>query len=47
LRLEEICWLPLEEPDAISELWLVWAKHRELSAPARHFIELLGEPSLS
>ena len=42
LRLEEICWLPLEEPDAISELWLVWAKHRELSAPARHFIELLG-----
>lgn len=42
LRLEEICWLPLEEADAISELWLVWAKHRELSAPARHFIELLG-----
>ena len=47
LRLEEICWLPLEEPDAISELWLVWAKHRELSAPAQHFIELLGETSLS
>jgi hypothetical protein len=21
----------------------VWAKHRELSAPARHFIELLGD----
>jgi len=47
LRLEEICWLPLEEPDAISELWLVWAKHRELSAPARHFIELLAETSMS
>lgn len=42
LRLDEICWLPLEEPDALSELWLVWAKHRELSAPARHFIELLA-----
>ena len=43
LRLEEICWLPLEEPDAISELWLVWAKHRELSAPARHFMALLAQ----
>ena len=42
LRLDEICWLPLEEQDALSELWLVWAKHRELSAPARHFIELLA-----
>ena len=42
LRLDEICWLPLEEPDALSELWLVWAKHRELSAPAHHFIELLA-----
>ena len=43
LRLEEICWLPLEEPDALSELWLVWAKHRELSAPARHFMALLAQ----
>lgn len=42
LRLDEICWLPLEEEDAISEMWLVWAKHRELSAPARHFMDLLG-----
>ena len=42
LRLDEICWLPLEEPDAISELWLVWAKRREPSAAARHFIELLA-----
>ena len=43
LRLDEICWLPLEEPDAISELWLVWAKHRELGAPARHFMALLAQ----
>ena len=43
LRLDEICWLPLEEPDALSELWLVWAKHRELSAPARHFMALLAQ----
>ena len=43
LRLDEICWLPLEEPDALSELWLVWAKHRELGAPARHFMALLAQ----
>lgn len=43
LRLDEICWLPIEEPDAISEMWLVWPRHRELSAPAQHFIELLAE----
>lgn len=46
LRLDEICWLPLDEPDAISELWLVWAKHRELSAAAHHFIELLAASNL-
>ena len=43
LRLDETCWLPLEEPDAISELWLVWAKHREPSAAARHFMALLAQ----
>lgn len=42
LHLEEICWIPLIEEDAISEMWLVWAKHRELSAAARQFIELLS-----
>lgn len=41
LRLDEICWLPLEEEDAVSEMWLVWAKHRELSAAARHFMQML------
>ena len=41
LRLDEICWLPLEEKDAVSEMWLVWAKHRELSAAARHFMQML------
>lgn len=42
LHLAEICWIPLIEEDAISEMWLVWAKHRELSANARQFIELLS-----
>ena len=23
--------LPISEPDAVSEMWLVWAKHREQS----------------
>ncbi len=43
LRLDELCWLPLAEADALSEMWLVWARHRELSAPARHFITLLTQ----
>lgn len=43
LRLDEICWLPLLEADAISQMWVVWAKHRELSAATQHFLTLLTE----
>lgn len=29
VQLSEMCWLPIEEQDAVSEMWLVWSKHRE------------------
>ncbi|EOV8836428.1 LysR family transcriptional regulator [Cronobacter dublinensis] len=45
VRLEEMRWVKLREPDAISEMWLVWARHREQSAAAHRFISLLtGAP---
>ena len=31
----------LAEPDAVSEMWLVWSKHHELSAAAQRFKDLL------
>ena len=45
LCLDEISWIPLSEADAISEMWLVWARHREQSAAARQFSALLNERS--
>ncbi|ELY5851274.1 LysR family transcriptional regulator [Cronobacter turicensis] len=42
VRLEEMRWVRLQEPDAISEMWLVWARHREQSAAAQRFISLLN-----
>jgi len=46
VRLSDVVWLPIEEPDARSELWLVWAKHRELSEPAKKIIALLTESAV-
>lgn len=40
-RLETICWLPLEEEDAWSEVWLVWTRQRELSATILQMKNLL------
>ena len=39
--LSEVVWLPVKQADALSELWLVWSKHRALSAPARQIVTLL------
>lgn len=41
VQLSEMCWLPIEEQDAVSEMWLVWSKHREQGQAARHFRESL------
>ncbi|WP_058909965.1 LysR family transcriptional regulator [Entomohabitans teleogrylli] len=41
VRLNEMVWMPIQEPEAVSEMWLVWARHREQSAVAEHFITLL------
>lgn len=45
IRLSDVVWLPIEEPDAQSELWLVWPKHRELSEAAKRISALLTEAS--
>ena len=46
VRLSDVVWLPIEERDARSELWLVWARHRELSQQAIKIIALLTESSV-
>ncbi len=43
VRLSDVVWLPLLEQEARSEMWLVWPKHRELSAAAIRFSALLTE----
>ena len=41
VQLSEMCWLPIEEQDAVSEMWLVWSKHREQGQAAWRFRESL------
>ena len=41
VKLAEMRWVPILEPDAVSEMWLVWSRHRELSGPAARFKTLL------
>ena len=41
VQLLEMCWLPVEEQDAVSEMWLVWSKHHEQGEAARRFRESL------
>ncbi len=41
VRLAEVVWLPLEEQDALSEMWLVWAKQTEPSALRDNMMALL------
>ncbi|QHM70943.1 LysR family transcriptional regulator [Mixta intestinalis] len=40
-KLADIVWLPLQEPDAWSEMWLVWSRQREFSAVMIHMKKLL------
>lgn len=41
VQLNEMRWLPIVEQDAVSEMWLVWAKHHEMSQSARRFRQQL------
>ncbi|WP_437611613.1 LysR substrate-binding domain-containing protein [Erwinia sp. V71] len=41
IRLAEVVWLPLQEQDALSEMWLVWAKQAEPSALLGNMMALL------
>ena len=41
VRLEDVSWITLSEPDALSEVWLVWSKRREMSEATRQMIQLL------
>ncbi|WP_312686166.1 LysR family transcriptional regulator [Kosakonia sp.] len=37
VQLSEMRWVPIIEPDAVSEMWLVWSKHREQGTAAARF----------
>lgn len=37
VQLQEMRWIPIIEADAVSEMWLVWSKHHELSQSAERF----------
>ncbi len=41
VQLNEMRWLPISEPDAVSEMWLVWAKHREQGLATQRFRDYL------
>lgn len=41
VQLQEMCWLPIKEKQALSEMWLVWSKHHEPSQSALRFREQL------
>lgn len=41
VQLNEIRWVPILEADAISEMWLVWAKHLEQGTAAQRFKQKL------
>ena len=40
-RLAGVVWLPLGEPDAWSEVWLVWSRQRETTAAMTQMKALL------
>jgi len=37
VQLSDMRWVPIVEKEAVSEMWLVWPKHHELSAAAQRF----------
>lgn len=40
-RLSDVVWLPLQEADALSEVWMVWSVTREPSAQMANMMHLL------
>jgi DNA-binding transcriptional LysR family regulator len=46
VQLNEMRWLPIVEQDAVSEMWLVWSKHREQGQAAQRFREQLLHAAL-
>lgn len=43
IRLADVVWIPLTEPDARSEVWLVWSRQREATAVMSAMMKLLLE----
>ncbi|QJT80573.1 LysR family transcriptional regulator [Kosakonia sp. MUSA4] len=41
VQLNEMRWVPIIEADAVSEMWLVWAKHHEQGTAAARFKQQL------
>ncbi|MEM6159389.1 LysR family transcriptional regulator [Erwinia sp. P6884] len=41
VRLQDLCWIPLLEEDAWSEVWLVWSARREMRAVMQRMKSLL------
>ncbi|RWR03577.1 LysR family transcriptional regulator [[Pantoea] beijingensis] len=41
VHLTDVAWIPLQEPDALSEVWLVWSKRSEHSALMKKMMALL------
>jgi DNA-binding transcriptional LysR family regulator len=41
VQLTEMRWVPILETDAVSEMWLVWAKHHEQGTAAQRFRQQL------
>lgn len=41
VQLSEMRWLPIAEPDAVSEMWLVWSRHHEQGSAAVRFKQQL------
>lgn len=44
VRLDDLCWLPFEEEDARSEVWLVWSRRREITAAMKQMMDLFLQP---
>ena len=45
VQLREMHWVTIAEEDAVSEMWLVWSKHREQSHAAQRFKQQLMSAS--
>lgn len=46
VQLNEMRWVAIAEEDAVSEMWLVWPKHHELSNAAQRFKKQLIDGAL-